>query len=417
MTTRSTSPRAERPALTPLTDDGRLYLAPSVTAPGTSYQVQVSRDGTAAVCQCPGYAVRERCWHVNEAMRLYQQRSIRSMKEERKQMTQTDNPEPGTAVAVPQPPTAPAAQLGPLEPLPLQAARASLPSLYELRVYNELAKAAESGAGVVMPRSIKTAGQAIMVMLQGRELGIGPMTSLRHIYPIDGTMVPSAQLQMALVLRNDPSARFVFRERTATRCTVELHRGGHPVVVSSWSAEDSERARLSGKDNHKYYTTDMNTWMAVKRACRLGAPELLVFATSSDELALSAHVAEGLADAADDALLPEADPVQLGQAYEGDDDDDEDAGEGEDADWLEAQLDEPEPEPPAYDPLTMLPDTPEQLGEWYTVLRQLMRDEGVSEKLMAGTIGGELTPKRCADAARSMGMTAVGLVGLALSLK
>ena len=410
MTTR-TADRKLR--LLPDDEEGRLFEAASQSAPGTSYQVEVSRDGTAAVCQCPSYAVRERCWHTTEAMRLYGQRRIRDMKEER-QMSTVESPDSALVPVGPgAEPPAPV-QMGPLEPLPLQAARASLPSLYELRVYKELARAAESGSGVVMPKSIRTAGQAIMVMLQGRELGIGPMTSLKHIYPIDGSMVPSAQLQMALVLRNDPSARFIFKTRTAALCTVELHRAGHPVLTSSWSAEDSARARLSGKDNHKYYTTDMNTWMAVKRACRLGAPELLVFSSRTDELAMGAAVAESLGAEEEPGLLAEADPMDYDEplasaaALEGEE-------EGDDDPWLEPG--EEEPEPPAYDPATMLPGDDAQRAEWWEHLIAEMKAAGVSNKTMGGTIGGPLTLERAIGAARSMGFNVKELVGLAATLQ
>ncbi len=53
----------------------------------------------------------------------------------------------------------------------------------------------------VLPECIKTPQQAVVIALQGRELGIPPMASLQNIFPIKGIPMLSARLTEALLKR------------------------------------------------------------------------------------------------------------------------------------------------------------------------------------------------------------------------
>src|SRR5207244_565354 len=114
------------------------------------------------------------------------------------------------------------------------------------------------------------------VLLAGWELGVKPMTAFRHIFVVNGRTEPDAQVMMGLVRAKDPSAQFIFHQYTAEYCDVELRRGGESVIRVMYTIDDAIRSGQTAKGGPwKQYPRDMCAWAAVKRACRLGAPDLV----------------------------------------------------------------------------------------------------------------------------------------------
>lgn len=86
-------------------------------------------------------------------------------------------------------------------------------------------------------------------ILTGRELGLGPMTSLRHVQVVKGTPTLSAEYKRARVL--GAGHRFDIIERTASRCIIEAQRRGsrRPPVRFAYDLEDARRAKLLKPDS------------------------------------------------------------------------------------------------------------------------------------------------------------------------
>jgi len=105
-----------------------------------------------------------------------------------------------------------------------------------------------------LPDHIKTPGQAVAIILSGRELGIGPMLALRSIYMIKGKIELSADLQLSLFKRDGGTAEFT--ELTESKATLKLkHPNGDPHI-ETFSMDDAKRAMLGG-DNWKKYPKAM----------------------------------------------------------------------------------------------------------------------------------------------------------------
>ena len=99
-----------------------------------------------------------------------------------------------------------------------------------------------------VPSALRGSGPAVAAcILAGRELGIGPMTALQHLYVIEGRPSQSAQLMRALVLR--AGHHFEVVELTNTRCTVEGRRKGSTGAPKrvTWTLDDARRAGLDGR--------------------------------------------------------------------------------------------------------------------------------------------------------------------------
>ncbi len=87
-------------------------------------------------------------------------------------------------------------------------------------------------------------GAVLASILTGRELGIGPMQSLKHIRPVEGTPGLSAELMAGLVRSRGHKLRII--TRTVDEAEVEGVRSDdpqHPLRVT-WTLKDAERARL-----------------------------------------------------------------------------------------------------------------------------------------------------------------------------
>jgi len=132
-------------------------------------------------------------------------------------------------------------------PLEVSIPPRSLPTQAELSVMGKIAQTLVQARGHSVPKEIDSAAKAAAVLLAGWELGV-----------------------------KDPSAQFIFHVYTTSACEVELRRGGKHVVTGMYTMEDARASgQLAKGGPWKQYPRDMLAWAAVKRACRLGAPDLV----------------------------------------------------------------------------------------------------------------------------------------------
>lgn len=107
-----------------------------------------------------------------------------------------------------------------------------------------------------LPQAVKTGAQAVAIILTGRELGIGPMQSLRSVGIINGKPVLAADLQLGLFHRAGGKSRFV--ELTPEKATLELTAPWlNAPHTERFTMEDAKRAGLSGKQVWQQYPKAM----------------------------------------------------------------------------------------------------------------------------------------------------------------
>lgn len=247
------------------------------------------------------------------------------------------------------------------EPIVLKPPAERLPSPSQFSMMMQIAQMAVTGANNAvqaeraLPVAIKTPEQAMTIMLAGYELGLPPFSALRRLYIVNGRVELETQALMGLVKAGDPTAHFRFTDYTRDRVEVELYRQGELMIRVDYTREDAIAAgqlkdvwyrkntndggnrvamtvdssyvfkageKRGGKvgNTDKYYvleqgksvwtqfTRDMLAYSAVKRACRLGAPELtnqiLPLPPAADAYELTAT-----ARAVGDAIGAPANPV------------------------------------------------------------------------------------------------------------
>jgi len=109
--------------------------------------------------------------------------------------------------------------------------------------------------------------KAIVKIMAGRELGIGPMQAMTGIHIVQGRPALSAGLIAALVLR---SGRYTYTvaEQSETTCRLVWQRDGSDIGESSFTIEEAKRASLTGKEVWKAYPSDLLFARALTRGVR-----------------------------------------------------------------------------------------------------------------------------------------------------
>ena len=250
----------------------KTYRVHSRDAFGPVYHVQVF-EGIAA-CNCKGYEAAGHCWHQERALEMQEQ-------------------EEGTESRA-------------LVPIMVMPPATMLPTPSDISIIGTLARSVIGAKGHAVPEAIDSPAKAFAVMLAGWEMGARPMTALRHVFVVNGRTEPDAQLMMGIVRARDATAHFVFHERTATACDVELWRHGAKVIRIRYSVEDAKTAGQLQRERSPWrsYPADMCAWAAVKRCCRFGAPDLINAISGND-----IGEAEDMMNMADAVEL--ADPLAL----------------------------------------------------------------------------------------------------------
>src|SRR6185503_11933461 len=97
----------------------------------------------------------------------------------------------------------------------------------------------------------RDAAQAIVKVLAGAELGIGPVASMTGINIIKGRVTLSANLIAGAIKRN---TKYDFKvvEHDDKHCVIDFYQGAEKLGTSSFSMDDARKAQLSGDNWTKY---------------------------------------------------------------------------------------------------------------------------------------------------------------------
>lgn len=122
-------------------------------------------------------------------------------------------------------------------------------------------------------KDTRDASQALVKVLYGQELGVGPAVAMMSIHIIEGKPSPSANLLASLVRR---SGRYDYRviEHSNDACELAVIDRGQEVGRVRWTMQDATRAEVAGKGNWKKYPKAMLFSRAISELARTYAPEV-----------------------------------------------------------------------------------------------------------------------------------------------
>ncbi|MGD9827102.1 MAG: hypothetical protein AB7E70_20310 [Hyphomicrobiaceae bacterium] len=225
--------------------EGRTFVVPSRTRVGLFHRVTLTLDNVL-ICNCEAASLGKReCW------------AVALVREEIAMTTET-------------PPTTETA----LVPVQLTPPQALLPTPAVYAAIDRAAQLALAGA-IALPKEMNTREKVAAAMLYGYELGLRPMTAIKHLHVIEGRVQPSAQV-LAGLLKSRTDAQISIVESTDKKCTLRLvwpSRGVNETWTTEWP--EVERAKLATKDNWSKYPRAMLIWHTTRNMLRVFAPDVI----------------------------------------------------------------------------------------------------------------------------------------------
>jgi hypothetical protein len=138
-----------------------------------------------------------------------------------------------------------------------------------------------------LPKAVSSPEAAIAIMQTGREFGLEPMESFRHIHIINGAPTLAAGFMAGMVQSYCEKRGGYLRqaELTDDHCTIEYMRATWPEPQRfTFSMADAKKAGLAGKDVWQKNQKQMLYNRAVANACRMGWPDLVSGVYDPEEL-------------------------------------------------------------------------------------------------------------------------------------
>ena len=120
---------------------------------------------------------------------------------------------------------------------------------------------------------------ALAALMQGRELGIPAIASMRLTHVIEGKLAMHAHLIIGLIHKSGKATTFKPTERSATKSTWKGHRKGdsdpEPTIIT-YTIEDAKRAGLvRGGSNWEKRPAEMLSKTAGVQLARLLWPDVV----------------------------------------------------------------------------------------------------------------------------------------------
>jgi len=229
---------------------------PSESDPTLSYVLHAR--GEDITCSCRGFNSHRHCKHQDALRRVIRE----------DQMPEDTDTAATTAVAK--------RDLPPAEIVVGTPGTALLPSRAEMTLMTDIAKTVFAAGGGMLPAHIKSPYQALAIMIAGHELGLRPMTSLRHIYIVNGKTELETRAMVGIVKARDERIKFSWPEYTQEAVTCIVERPGQDPVKVRYTVEDATKSGQMKKGGPwQSYTRDMLYAAATKRAVRLAAPDII----------------------------------------------------------------------------------------------------------------------------------------------
>lgn len=138
--------------------------------------------------------------------------------------------------------------------------------------YEELQKFGEMFVASGMFPNIKKVSQAMVKIIAGREMGIGPFAAMNGMNIIQGRCVPDANL-MAAAVKADPRYNYRVEEHTTQVCKIVFFENNEEIGCSRFTIEDAQAAGLTNKDNWRKYPRNMLFARALSNGAKWFCPD------------------------------------------------------------------------------------------------------------------------------------------------
>lgn len=123
-------------------------------------------------------------------------------------------------------------------------------------------------------KDLRSVSQAVVKILKGRELGIGPYSSIDCINVIQGKLVINANLLAALI-RKSRVYDYEIVELTPKCCSIVITKDKKPLSPThTFSIEDAKAAGLTRNQTYSFYPRNMLFARCISNASRFHCPDV-----------------------------------------------------------------------------------------------------------------------------------------------
>jgi len=161
----------------------------------------------------------------------------------------------------------------------------------------------------------KQQAQAVVKVLAGRELGIGPVASMTGIHIVQGKPTIGANIIAALV-KADPRYDYRIASHTDDACDVAFFENGKEVGHSTFTMDDAKKAGLVSNPTWQKYPRNMLFSRAMSNGARWYCPDVFsgIIAYTPEEMGAEVDGDGDVIDVTPTAVNPKATskPVGLG---------------------------------------------------------------------------------------------------------
>lgn len=124
--------------------------------------------------------------------------------------------------------------------------------------------------------------QAVVKILAGQELGLGPIASMRGVYIIEGRTSLSADL-IAACIQKSGKYKYRVREWTSNVCRIEFFEGSESLGLGEFTIQEAATAGLTSRSTWKQYPKAMLFARAMSQGARAFCPEIFAGAVYAPE--------------------------------------------------------------------------------------------------------------------------------------
>lgn len=134
--------------------------------------------------------------------------------------------------------------------------------------FSVLQKQASAMAASGFFADAKSEAQAIVKIMAGAELGLGPFASMSGIFIIKGRPALGANI-IATLIKNDPRYNYRVLEHDATICTIQFYENGEVCGNSEFTVDDAQKA---GTQNMAKFPKNMLFARAISNGAKWYTP-------------------------------------------------------------------------------------------------------------------------------------------------
>lgn len=123
-------------------------------------------------------------------------------------------------------------------------------------------------------KDVKSAAQALVKIIAGREQGLSPIESMTAVYILDDKICYLTKVFTAKIKKTKV---FDYKVKASTEeiCTIEFYENGELLGTSSYSIKQAAKAGLVNRDNWRKYPQSMLFNRAASIGMKMFVPQIL----------------------------------------------------------------------------------------------------------------------------------------------